>query len=105
MTEVLEVGYQPATSDVAGFFFPEIGPLGQIHTFNYHKLGEIPNLKEILKTRGIFDEQVARKPDLYPWAQQFIDAMWSGHWTPNEFNFLSDVQNFKVDLTDEERAI
>ncbi len=51
----------------------------------------------------IFDEQIARKPDRYAWASQYIDAMWSGHWTPNEFSFTSDLQNYRVDLTDEER--
>jgi len=31
--------------------------------------------------------------------------MWAGHWTPNEFTFQSDVQNFKVDFTNQERAV
>ncbi len=57
------------------------------------------------KKRTIFDEQIARKPDNYFWSNEFINAMWQGHWTPNEFNFQSDIQNFKVDLTDEEREI
>jgi len=54
---------------------------------------------------SIFKEQVSRKPDLYPWTQEFIDAMWKGHWTPNEFSFSSDVQNFKTDLNDAEKLI
>ena len=54
---------------------------------------------------SIFDEQISRKPDHYPWATQFIDVMWQGHWTPNEFNFKSDVQHFKTELTEEERQI
>lgn len=53
----------------------------------------------------IFDEQVARKPDLYPWTRNFIDAMWQGHWTPNEFSFKSDLHDFKVNLTEQERGI
>ena len=54
---------------------------------------------------SIFTEQVARKPDNYPWTNDFINAMWQGHWTPNEFNFRSDIQNFKVDLSAEEQQI
>jgi ribonucleoside-diphosphate reductase beta chain len=54
---------------------------------------------------NIFKEQVARKPDYYPWTNDFINAMWQGHWTPNEFNFRSDIQNFKTDLNDHERDI
>jgi ribonucleoside-diphosphate reductase beta chain len=54
---------------------------------------------------NIFTEQVARKPDRYPWTNDFINAMWEGHWTPNEFNFRSDIQNFKADLTTEEQDV
>lgn len=53
----------------------------------------------------IFDAQVSRKPNRYPWTTQFIDAMWAGFWTPNEFNFQADIQEFKTILTDEERAV
>lgn len=53
----------------------------------------------------IFQEQIARKPDNYPWAQEYIKAMWNGHWTPEEFNFINDYHQFKTVLTDEERVI
>lgn len=51
----------------------------------------------------LFDEQISRKPDLYPWTQQFMRSMWEGHWTDKEFNFSSDVQDFKINLNDKER--
>jgi ribonucleoside-diphosphate reductase beta chain len=51
----------------------------------------------------LFEEQVARKPDLYPWTEEFITAMHNGFWTDKEFNFQSDVQDFKVNLNDTER--
>ena len=54
---------------------------------------------------SIFKEQISRKPDLYPWTQDFIDAMWKGHWTPNEFNFTSDIQNFKTSFTEQEKGM
>lgn len=53
----------------------------------------------------IFEEQIARKPNHYPWTKDFIDAMWAGHWTPNEFDFKSDVQDFKTELTQQEQEI
>jgi len=53
----------------------------------------------------IFDEQIARKPNRYPWAQEYIDAMWAGHWTPNEFTFTSDLQQYKTELTPQEQII
>lgn len=53
----------------------------------------------------IFDEQISRKPNLYPWTDEFKRAMHNGHWTSDEFSFSSDIQQFKVDMTDKERAI
>lgn len=55
--------------------------------------------------KSIFEEQISRKPNLYPWTEQFIEAMHNGFWTDKEFNFKSDVQQFKVDLTGQEREI
>ena len=54
---------------------------------------------------SIFQEQISRKPNHYPWTEQFIEAMHNGFWTDKEFSFKSDVQQFKVDLNDQEREI
>lgn len=53
----------------------------------------------------IFDEQISRKPNLYPWTESFIEAMHNGFWTDKEFSFKSDVQQFKVNLTSQEKEI
>lgn len=53
----------------------------------------------------IFDEQISRKPNNYPWTEKFIESMHNGFWTDKEFSFKSDVQQFKVNLTDQEREI
>jgi len=52
---------------------------------------------------GLFDEQVSRKPDNYPWTEKFIDAIHEGHWTHKEFTFKSDLNDFKVKMTKKER--
>lgn len=54
---------------------------------------------------GLFDEQIARKPNKYVWTQEFIDRIWHGFWTPNEFDFRSDYGQFKTSLNDQERQI
>lgn len=53
----------------------------------------------------LFEEQVSRKPNLYPWTQDFIDAIWHSFWTPNEFNFRSDYSQFRTELTEEQRGV
>ena len=53
----------------------------------------------------IFEEQISRKPNFYPWTEEFIESMHNGFWTDKEFSFKSDVQQFKVNLTEQEREI
>jgi ribonucleoside-diphosphate reductase beta chain len=53
----------------------------------------------------IFDEQISRKPNHYPWTEQYIEAMHSGFWTDKEFSFKSDVHQFKTVLTQQEQDI
>ena len=53
----------------------------------------------------IFEEQVSRKPDHYPWAQEFIEAMHNGFWTDKEFSFSSDIKDFNVNLSEDEREM
>jgi len=62
-------------------------------------------IHEPTTTMTIFDEQISRKPNRYPWTEQFIEAMHNGFWTDKEFNFKSDLQQFKVDLDDQLREI
>lgn len=54
---------------------------------------------------GLFNEQVARKPDKYPWAKDFVHAIWNGFWTPSEFSFRGDYGQFSTALTEQERGI
>ena len=51
----------------------------------------------------IFDEQISRKPNRYPWTEKFIEAMHNGFWTDKEFSFKSDVHDFKTVLTEQYR--
>ena len=53
----------------------------------------------------IFEEQITRKPDNYPWTEEYISAMHNGFWTDKEFNFQSDIQDFKVNLNNQEREM
>lgn len=53
----------------------------------------------------LFDEQIAAKPNLYPWTKDFNKAMHDGHWTSDDFDFHSDKIDFHERLTDQEREI
>ena len=53
----------------------------------------------------IFDEQISRKPNNYPWTEDAKKAMHDGFWTDKVFTFTSDVHDFKTVLSDKEREI
>lgn len=55
---------------------------------------------------SIFTERKNYKPFEYSHiTDPLINAMWAGHWTHNEFNFLNDVQDYKTKFTEEERQV
>lgn len=54
---------------------------------------------------SIFEEQISRKPNYYPWVEKFIEAMHNGFWTDKEFTFKPDLQDFRVSLNDQERDV
>jgi ribonucleoside-diphosphate reductase beta chain len=53
----------------------------------------------------IFEEQIARKPNHYPWAEEFKKTMHNGFWTVDLFKFQSDIHDFKTELNQEEKDI
>ncbi|AKE44661.1 putative ribonucleoside-diphosphate reductase protein beta subunit [Sinorhizobium phage phiM9] len=56
-------------------------------------------------TPRIFDEVTARKPVTYPETTEFMEAIWTGFWTPMEFDFSTDYHDYHVNMTDQERTI
>ena len=55
---------------------------------------------------SIFTERKSYKPFEYDHiTKPFIDAIWKSHWTHNEFNFKSDVQDYKTLLNPQEQEV
>jgi ribonucleoside-diphosphate reductase beta chain len=54
---------------------------------------------------NIFTKRVAFKPFEYPEVVDFQNAILHSFWTPDEFNYTSDVQDFHTKLTPVERAV
>ena len=53
---------------------------------------------------NIFNKRVALKPYEYPHLLDYVDAIRHSYWVHTEFNFTSDVQDFKVHLNEKERT-
>lgn len=54
---------------------------------------------------SLLDKRVAYKPFEYPQAQDFIDAIHQTFWIHSEVNFDADIQQFKTNLSDNEREV
>ncbi len=54
---------------------------------------------------SIFDKRVAFKPFEYPDVIEYKNAINHSYWLVSEWNFLSDVQDFNVQLTEYERNV
>lgn len=55
---------------------------------------------------SIFTERKNYKPFEYGHiTTPLINAMWASHWTHNEFNFIKDIQDYKVEVIEEERGV
>lgn len=56
--------------------------------------------------KDIFKKRKEYKPFEYgEITTPLINAMWSSHWTHNEFNFINDVQDFKTKVSNEEKGV
>jgi ribonucleoside-diphosphate reductase beta chain len=64
------------------------------------------NMSEQNEGRGysIFEEQISQEPDHYPFCDFYIEAIQDSFWTHRLYTFQSDVQDFKVNLTEQERV-
>jgi len=53
---------------------------------------------------NVFERRIALKPYEYPQLSEYVDAIRHSYWIHTEFNFTSDVQDFKVNLNKAEQS-
>ena len=59
-----------------------------------------------MTNKNIFEERINIKPYEYPELIKFADAINNSYWLVSEFNFTSDIQDYKTKLLPhEQRAI
>ncbi|MBE50453.1 MAG: ribonucleotide reductase [Flavobacteriales bacterium] len=56
------------------------------------------------RERNIFEKRVALKPFEYPELFDYVPAIRHSYWIHSEFNFTSDIQDFKTHLSDIEKS-
>jgi ribonucleoside-diphosphate reductase beta chain len=53
---------------------------------------------------NIFSKRIALKPYEYPSLNEYVDAIRHSYWVHTEFNFTSDIQDYKVHLDEKEKS-
>lgn len=61
------------------------------------------NERKKMRERDIFKKRTNLKPYEYPELAQYVDAVRHSYWIHTEFNFTSDINDFKTNITDHER--
>lgn len=61
------------------------------------------NLQTEKRKRNIFEKRVNLKPYQYPELYEYVPAIRHSYWIHTEFNFTSDIHDFKTRLNDSER--
>jgi ribonucleoside-diphosphate reductase beta chain len=61
------------------------------------------NLQTERRKRNIFEKRVNLKPYQYPELYEYVPAIRHSYWIHTEFNFTSDIHDFKTRLNDLER--
>ena len=56
------------------------------------------------RKRNIFEKRLNLKPYEYPELYEYVPAIRHSYWIHTEFNFTSDIQDFKTKLNDTERS-
>jgi ribonucleoside-diphosphate reductase beta chain len=55
------------------------------------------------RKRDLFKKRINIKPNEYPELLEYVDAIRHSYWIHTEFNYTSDIQDFKVNVNDVER--
>ena len=55
------------------------------------------------RKRDIFKPRINLKPYEYPELYEYVDAIRHSYWLHTEFNFTSDIQDFKINVSPSER--
>jgi ribonucleoside-diphosphate reductase beta chain len=63
------------------------------------------NERAAMRKRDIFKKRINLKPYEYPELYEYVGAIRHSYWIHTEFNFVGDVQDFKVNVNEKERNV
>lgn len=93
----------PEVEDIQNIVEKEIAAKGDFEVAKSYILYREERAKE--RKRDIFKKRVPLKPYEYPELYDYVSAIRHSYWIHTEFNFVSDVQDFKVNVSEAERSL
>ncbi len=94
-------GFVPDVEDVQDIVELELMRSGNLEAAKSYILYREARSKE--RERNIFKSRINLKPYEYPELLEYVDAVRHSYWLHTEFNFTGDIQDFKVNITPQER--
>jgi ribonucleoside-diphosphate reductase beta chain len=92
----------PAVEEVQDLVEAALMELGYFETAKAYIIYR--NERKKLRERDIFKKRVNLKPYEYPELYEYVEAIRHSYWIHTEFNYTSDVHDFKVNVNDAERS-
>ncbi len=96
-------GYIPHVEYIQDVVEKEIALKGDFEVAKAYILYREERNKE--RKRDIFKKRTHLKPYEYPELHEYVNAIRHSYWIHTEFNFVGDVQNFKVNIDEKERNV
>lgn len=96
-------GKTPGVEEIQDFVEKEIAKVGDFEVAKAYILYRDQRNKE--RKRDLFKKRVYLKPYEYPELYEYVSAIRHSYWIHTEFNFVGDIQNFKVNVDEKERNV
>ncbi len=93
----------PEVEDIQNIVEKAIAKKGDFEVAKAYILYREERNKE--RQRDIFKKRVYLKPYEYPELYEYVSAIRHSYWIHTEFNFVGDVQDFKVNVDEKERNV
>lgn len=91
----------PQVEDIQNIVEKAIAEKGDFEVAKAYILYREERAKE--RNRDLFKKRLYLKPYEYPELYEYVSAIRHSYWIHTEFNFVGDVQNFKVNVDEVER--
>ncbi|MBP6857739.1 MAG: ribonucleotide-diphosphate reductase subunit beta [Candidatus Pacebacteria bacterium] len=101
LEKVYPEGNVPDVEEIQNFVEKAIADKGDFEVARNYILYREERNKE--RKRDIFKKRVHLKPYEYPELYEYVSAIRHSYWIHTEFNFVGDVQNFKVNVDEKEQ--